>query len=158
MTIREYKAEDREAVEKCLFQLQEEDYNRYPDFWVTAGEATPKYLPYLLEKIKGKGELLVAEMDGHITGMISLLINDEKDNASPCYKVKRSAYITDLVVLKKYQKKNIGQELIKSAESFAIKNGAEYIALDVQFGNSAVEFYHKQGFTERSMWMDKKLS
>lgn len=158
MIIREYKPEDREAAEKCLFELQEEDYNRYPYFWVTPGEATPKYLPYLLDKIKDKGKLFVAEVDGVVAGLASVFVVDENDNASPAYRIKRSAYVTDLVVLSQYRKMNVGHELLKAAEIFARENKAKYLALDVQFGNPAVDFYHKQGFTERSMWMNKELN
>lgn len=160
MIIREYKPEDREAVEKCVFQLQKEEYKLNPDYWATPEEATPKYLAYLLLNIEKKeGRLYVAEVEGVVKGFISVLVNnDTYEDNGPCIKLRRYAYVTDLIVLKSDQKRNIGRELLKAAEEYGRKIGTKYISLHVSKDNSAVEFYQKNGYLERHISMDKKLS
>src|SRR3989344_1181829 len=160
MIIREYKSEDREAVEKCIFELQEEENKLNPDYWTTPEEATPKYLAYLLPKIEKKeGRLYVAEVDGAVKGFIAVVVNnDTYEDNGPCIKLRKSLYVTDLIILKSDQKRGIGWELLKVVEEYGRKIGIEYIGLHVSKGNSALEFYLKNDYLERHISMDKKLN
>ncbi len=160
MIIREYKPKDREAVEKCIFELQEDEYKLNPDYWTTPEEATTKYLDYLLPNIEKKeGKLYVAEVDGVVKGFIAVLVNnDTYEDNGPCIKLRKFVYVTDLVVLKSDQKNGIGWDLLKVAEEYGRKIGIEYIGLHVSKDNSAIEFYQKNGYSERHISMDKKLS
>src|ERR1051326_7425994 len=110
--IREY-ANDKEAVEQCIFELQEEEAARQPEYWQTPSKALEnKYLDYLLKWVgSSNGKLLVAEVDEVVAGYVAIAIEDGKD-ASPCIKMKRMGYIPDFVVLHKYQKQGIGRRLL----------------------------------------------
>ncbi len=153
--IREYKSEDREAIEKCIFDFIESERAYIPGFWVE-GDVSAPYFDYLVKKIsESDGKIFVAELDGQIAGYIAVKI--EKDD-SPRSAIKKNGYISNVAVLKEYQGKGLGQELIKRAEEFTKENGASHIALDVQIGNSALSLYQKLGYKERSMWMNKKLN
>ncbi len=157
--IREYVPEDRAAVERCIFELQEDEAARQPDYWQKPAKALEdNYLDYLLKWIgKNSGKLFVAETDGVVVGFVAVVINDGK-NESPCVKMKRLGYVTDFVVLRKYQKQGIGKWLLDVAEHYIKSQDCEYVSLDVSTGNSAFDFYKKVGYREYSTNMKKKLS
>ncbi len=68
--IREYKAEDKETVEQCLFESQEDESSRRPEYWQTPEKALEdKYLDYLLKWINtDNGKLFIAEVSGSAIG------------------------------------------------------------------------------------------
>ena len=156
--IREYALGDKESVERCIFEMQEEDFARQPDYWETPEKALEnKYLDFLLKRTSSNnGKLLVAEVDGAVVGYIAIIIEDEKDSR-PCMKVKQEGYIPDLVVLRKYQKKGIGKKLLDAAEKYIKSQNCEYISLDVTTGNPALDFYKKLSYKEYSVNIKRKL-
>ena len=155
MTIREYKQEDREAVEQCIFEFQKEEYQRLPHYWEPPEKATKPYVDYLIKNLeKDSGKLFVAEMDGKVVGIVAVSIDEEK---SPCVALKKHGYISDIAVLKEYRGRGIGKELLKRAEEFTKESGFEFIHLDVTIDNPAVDFYHSQGWTDQGIRMEKKL-
>jgi ribosomal protein S18 acetylase RimI-like enzyme len=154
MIIREYKLEDREAVEKLIAQFHESEKVFTPHFWVNEDISKP-YFDYLVKKIEeGNGKIFVAEDNGAAVGYMAVRIEEED---SPRGAIKKNGYISNIVILKDYQGKGFGEALLKKAEEFTKDSGAKHIALDVQVGNKALDFYHKHGYQERSMWLDKKL-
>lgn len=159
VSIREYIPVDREIVEQCIFELQEEEVVRQPEYWQTPEKALEdKYLDYLLKLVgTSNGKLLVAEVDGVVAGYVAVAIEDGKDS-SPCIKMKRMGYIPDFVVLRKYQKRGIGKKLLDAAEQYIKSQNCEYVSLDVTTGNPAFNFYKKFGYREYSTNLKKKLS
>jgi ribosomal protein S18 acetylase RimI-like enzyme len=159
VSIREYTPADREIVEKCIFELQEEEVIRQPEYWQTPEKALEdKYLDYLLKLVSSSnGKLLVAEIDSTVVGYVAVAIEDGKDS-SPCIKIKRIGYIPDFVVLREYQKQGIGKKLLDAAEQYIKSQGCEYVSLDVTTGNSAIDFYKKLGYKEYSTNLKKKIS
>jgi|SRR3989344_8936585 len=139
MIVREYKPEDKEAIERCIFELQEEEYERQPEYWEKPFKALGEnYFEYLLKWMKdGDGTLFVAEIEGEVAGYVAIAIDEGKESSpsSPCIAMKRMGYIPDLVVLKKYHN----------------------ISLDVTTGNSALDFYYKHGYKDYSRNLKKKL-
>ena len=139
MIVREYKPEDKEAIERCIFELQEEEYERQPEYWEKPFKALGEnYFEYLLKWMKdGDGTLFVAEIEGEVAGYVAIAIDEGKESSpsSPCIAMKRMGYISDLVVLKKYHN----------------------ISLDVTTGNSALDFYYKHGYKDYSRNLKKKL-
>ena len=59
----------------------------------------------------------------------------------------KAYYVTTLSVIKMYRGQGIGKELLENAIERARSAGYREIHLDVQSGNSAVEFYERVGFT-----------
>lgn len=154
--IREYKTEDREAVEKCLFELQEDEASRQPEHWETPAKALmDAYLDYLLKRIDGnEGKLFVADVDGVVAGCIAVIIDTD---TSPCVVVKRYGYVPDLAVLRAYQKQGLGKELLAAAEEYTRAHGCDYLSLDVTIGNPAADFYKKSGYREYTINLKKKV-
>jgi len=159
VSIREYTPVDREIVEQCIFELQEEESARQPEYWQTPEKALDdKYTDYLVKRVsRSSGKLLVAEIDGVVAGYVAVVLEDGKDS-SPCVKMKRIGYIPDLVVLRKYQKQGIGKKLLDAAERYIKFQNCEYVSLDVTTGNPAFDFYKKFGYREYSTNLKKKLS
>src|SRR3989344_8981607 len=87
--IREYKMEDKDGVEGRIFELQENEYRQYPDYWIPASDSVKPYLAFLLKRLETEdGKLFVADVAGRIAGFVAVLVDeDKKDN--PCYKIKR---------------------------------------------------------------------
>ena len=156
--IREYRPEDREAVDRCVFELQEDESMRQPEYWQTGKKSVEDgYLDYLLKRVNShNGKLLVAEVNGAVVGFVSVLIENEKD-ASPCVKMKHAGYVPALAVLREYQKRGIGKRLLEAAEQYVKSQGCEYLALDVTTDNLAHDFYKKLGYREFTVNMMKKL-
>ncbi len=104
--IREYKPEDIERIEKCIFELNQEEYDRRPEYWENPKSTIGVYVSYLLKEIdKNQGKIFVAEEKNRIVGCIIVVINKEE---SPDVKIKKNSYVTDVVVLKDYQNQGIG--------------------------------------------------
>src|SRR3989344_7231873 len=152
MIVREYKPEDKEAIERCIFELQEEEYERQPEYWEKPFKALGEnYFEYLLKWMKdGDGTLFVAEIEGEVAGYVAIAIDEGKESSpsSPCIAMKRMGYIPDLVVLKKYHKQGVGKELLDKAEEYTKTKDCQYISLDVTTGNSALDFYYKHGYKD----------
>jgi ribosomal protein S18 acetylase RimI-like enzyme len=155
MIIREYKPEDKEAVEKLIFQFHGSEKVFTPHFWVNEDISKP-YLDYFVKKIEeGKGKIFIAENEGVVIGYMGVRLEEDD---SPRTAIKKNGYISNIVILQEYQGKGFGEALLRKAEEFVKESGAEYISLDVQVGNRAIDFYHKHGYQERSIWMDKELN
>ena len=156
MTIREYKQEDREAVEKCIFELQELELNLDPEVRQNSPEITHSYFDYLTKNLEKKsGKMFVAENEDEIVGFVAITL--EKGTA-PYTKIKHYAYITDIAVLAQHRSRGIGKLLLVEAEKFAVKAGLDMLYLDVMAKNNlALDFYHKNGFREENVGLFKKL-
>ncbi len=141
-------------IEKLISQFHESERIFTPHFWVT-GDISKPYFDYLVKKIEaGKGKIFVAESDGAVVGYMAVRIEEDD---SPRGAIKKNGYISNIVIFEEHQGKGLGEALLKKAEEFTKENGAQHIALDVQIGNRALDFYHKHGYQERSIWLDKKF-
>ena len=158
MIIREYKPEDREGIEKCIFELQAEEYERRPDYWELPEKAAKPYYDYLVESIKKQsGNIFVAEVDGVIAGMVAVQIITED---SPCVAAKNYAYIPDLSVRKEFRGTGLGKLLIEKAEEYAREYDRLSVQMHVAKGNPAHDFYHHLGYSDDDNFirLEKKLS
>lgn len=156
MIIREYKPEDREVIEKCVFELEELEAPMEPTLRQSSKEATRFYYDYLLKRLKEKqGTIFVAEEDGQVIGMVSVIVEEEE---SPYAKVKDWGYIPDLVVLESHRNKGVGELLLEAAEKFIKERGFKGISLDVMIKNNrAVDFYRRHGYREYNVGLVKEL-
>lgn len=155
MNIRGYTLEDKEGIERCIFELQTEEHRRLPEYWADPNVALKSYFDFLVKRLKShSGTIFVAEEGDQIIGCVSVLIEAEE---SPCVAAKKFAYIPDVVVLKDYQGKGTGEALLKRAEQFGKEAGVGYLYLDVTISNPAVNFYRKAGYVDQGLRMEKKL-
>ncbi len=155
--IREYKPEDKDAIQRCILELQEMEYRIQPQFWKepTGVSADDELAAILKTAEKENGKLYVADVDGAVVGFLALSINDIEDE--PSFIAKRRGHINELVVLKEYQSQGIAKALMAQAEDHAKEQGCMYTSLIVSKGNSAVEFYQKAGYEIASQSMRKIL-
>jgi ribosomal protein S18 acetylase RimI-like enzyme len=154
--IREYKSKDREAVEKCIFQLQDFEYRLRPDhYWEEPAKIVKPYFDYLVKHLNSKqGKMFVAEIEEKIVGFVAVYV-ETSDN--PCVALKQNAYVADLVVLQEYRKSGFGKLLLEKASDYAKEIGMQFIHLDVTNVNPATDFYRSQGYYDRAIRMEKKL-
>ena len=154
--VREYKSEDREAVERCFFELQEDEYNREPHYWGKPQDVAHPYVDYVLKTIdKSDGKIFVIEEEGLVAGLVVVLISEKED--SPAVSLEQFGYVMDLVVLRKYQGKGLGSALMSRAEEYIKDKGLKWMQLDVSKGNPALDFYLRAGYKEKSTRLEKKL-
>ena len=154
--IREYTPEDRLAIEKCAFELQEDEKSRQPHIWKNPEEQFSRdYYEYVTKSVKEyEGKIFVAEIDGEVAGHVVVILNKDE---SPAYLLQKYGYILDLVVLREYQRRGIGNRLMVKAEEFVRSLGLEWMQLDVSTGNPAHDFYTNSGYREKDVRMEKKL-
>ncbi|MEK7147807.1 MAG: GNAT family N-acetyltransferase [Patescibacteria group bacterium] len=154
--IREYIPEDREAVEKCSFELQQDEWIREPHYWGRPEEIVSPYIDYVLKEVsKSDGRIFVAEKDGIVVGFIVTMISQKED--SPAISLEKFGYVMDLAVLREYQGKGFGKALMLKAEDYVREKGLEWMHLDVTKGNPAHDFYLKSGYRGKSIRLEKNL-
>lgn len=126
--VREYTRNDVNGIKQCLIELQE--FERMIDPHRLEGMfVAHEYLEHLLRICGyGKGKIFVAEKNGEIIGMISVLIEEDKKHFR---KARRFAYISDLIITELYRDKGIGKELINKAEEYAISQRVNTIQVPI---------------------------
>jgi len=63
--------------------------------------------------------------------------------------VNKKGYIHSIAVRREYRRKKIGKRILNEIERIARENKNEVLTLHVRLSNKeAIEFYHKQGFTD----------
>ncbi|MBP1910798.1 GNAT family N-acetyltransferase [Thermococcus stetteri] len=121
------------------FQLSDEEY----------GENYAKVIEELLAT--GGHKFFVAlDRYGRYLGHVWVCIKVDTVDFVP------SAYIYDIETL--FPGIGIGTALLERAEEWARENGARKVALRVELGNPAREWYKKKGFRERAVIMEKTLT
>lgn len=155
--VREYLPEDREQIERCIFELQEDEFRCRPYFWSNPESVKGVYFDNVLKTINhANSKIYVGELEGRVVGwMIVRAI--EEDEYSPDIALKKYGYIPELAVLREYKGKGVGKALLIKAEEFVKSRSLEWIELDVSEGNHAVDFYVKLGFKIKSFRMNKHL-
>ncbi|MGH7467774.1 MAG: GNAT family N-acetyltransferase [Longimicrobiales bacterium] len=157
MQIRAYRApHDFAAVRRCQMALQ--DFERSLDPRLPSGEdIVDAYLALLLDRCaRFAGALFVAELDGRVTGFVSVLGAYRSDDITN--DPTTHAYVDDLVVLDEYRSRGFGRALLQHAEAYAIACGRSSIRLRVKSGNRhALEFYNRGGYRDFEHELEKRL-
>ncbi len=156
--VREYLPEDRKQVEKCIFELQADEYEKFPYFWAQPSETLANtYLDHTLKSIEGRGEakIYVATVDDKAVGWVVVSVATED---GPDVALKQYGYVSEIAVLREFQGKGIGQVLMNRVEEFIKSKGLEWMELNVSEGNKALDFYLKLGYKTKSVRMNKRLN
>ena len=158
MIIREYNPKDKEAVLKCIVELQEFERTLEADR-IEGSKMAEEYLDYLLsEKDKQNPQILLAEENAIVTGFISFWIEDD-DVAEIAVTSHKYLYISDISVPPQYQKIGVGEALMKKAEEFAVSQKIAMIKVYVLARNKgAADFYHRLGYRDYEMGLVKELN
>jgi diamine N-acetyltransferase len=71
----------------------------------------------------------------------------------------KGGWIDELFVETPYRGKGIGTQLLDLAESACREHGAQFLHLEVNHGNPAIELYRRRGFVDHERYlMSKSLS
>lgn len=155
--VRAYTEADYDAVERCIYELQEDEWLRDKEYWHTPEHTKGTYLEYALKSVKeSEGEVLVAEVGSKVVGFAVTLLSNKED--SPSIALERFGYVMDIAVLREWQSKGAGRALMAAAEDVIKKKGIGSMYLDVSEGNKALEFYKALGYKQQSVRLRKKLS
>ncbi len=157
MSVREYRPEDRAAVEACMAELQ--DFERAIDTWMAEGRVMAgPYVASLLDRCREwGGRIFVAEADGgRVVGFLSVYPESEAPQYPPETAV--FAWVSDLAVLPSHRGTGLGRALLEAAEGYAREAGYRSLRLCVLAGNRrAIDVYRAFGLEEYEMILRKKL-
>jgi ribosomal protein S18 acetylase RimI-like enzyme len=155
--IRDYRAADSDALQACFRELQDFEREIDPDR-VAADTIAAEYVDWLLEQCRARnGKIAVAELDGRVVGFICVWL--EPTLAGMLSRVRKVAYISDLVVAAHFRGTGIGTALLAQGEAFALSACASCVVVGVLAGNrGAREVYRKVGFAEYDLRLVKPLT
>jgi len=152
--IRAYKTEDIASIVLLLAQLQEAEHEIEPNR-KTGVESAKSYLNKIRKELTvSAGEIVVAEIDNLIIGLLILFIeeNDFIENKG------KHVYISDIVIKKEYQGNRYGIQLLNYAEDFSRKNAITEIRVNALIKNAAaLKLYHKANFEEKEVLLVKTI-
>lgn len=96
-------------------------------------------------------EIYISEIDGEIVGVIVFQIEQWWEGPV--------VIIQDLAIKEKFQKKNVGKELMNFVETYAKKKKAKRIYFETHKKSSAIKFYKKLGYkiNKDRISMSKKI-
>jgi len=101
--------------------------------------------------------LFVAEEGEQVVGCVHVIECDA--SPIPIFVPRRFAIVDNLVVSKVFQRKGIGQKLMRTAQQWVIDKGATSFELNVyHFNQKAISFYKNIGYKPISQRMSKALS
>lgn len=160
-TIRQYRQEDCDNVERLIVQLQEtiasiDPFHRQKtgsDFDVKA------YMKKTLERVEDEcGAIFVAESDGKIVGcIIGCIPEPSEEDLLESHPVKEGM-ILELIVAEESRRSGLGSELMNAMETYFKKSGCIFVRVACFAPNvDAHRFYKKCGYGDRNIDMLKKL-
>ena len=101
-------------------------------------------------------EVLVAEADGAVVGMVDVTLDEEPDPGS----IVRPVPTADIgiSVLEDWRGRGVGHALMAAAEASATARGARRIMLDMSAANvGALRFYRSLGYGEYGLLLRREL-
>lgn len=140
MNIRKAKSSDAKDIIEINIKTWCSTYKGIvpDDFLKEKEEAKEKNIKKCEETVEAKDNVLVAEYDGQVVGIVSYgkaKVINEKDYGE----------IYSLYVLDNYQGKNVGKELFLAAREQLIKKGYSKLVLSCIKANPSNGFYKRMG-------------
>lgn len=159
--IREYRDEDRSALEKCLAGLQGflhaldplERLRGIDDFDAVS------YTNVLLEGVhQKKGVVYLAEYSQKIVGCIAGWVIPSEDQDLISHHPTKTGKILELFVSSDVRGKGIGARLMKEIEEHFRTQDCDSVRVEVfRHNEDAHKFYHKVGYHDRAVDLLKML-
>jgi ribosomal protein S18 acetylase RimI-like enzyme len=160
LEIREYQSSDQPRVIELMEDFQ--DYlvdidnmkrmRRMPGYGVS-------YVRRLLRKINNNdGVIYLAEHEGHITGLIAVMVEQQSTGDLLECVPSKGGRILELFVQTRYRGQNIGKLLMEKGEEYLKQQRCDVLRIEVFEPNGkAHDFYKKLGYQDRIIDMIKKL-
>ncbi|MCC8404516.1 GNAT family N-acetyltransferase [Paraburkholderia sp. MMS20-SJTN17] len=127
-----------------------------PDIYANATAEFARDKPHWLSSLQGEDRaMFLAEHDGTAVGFITVQVIQP---ISPLLQPSMVGRIGSIAVLERLRGRGVGSTLIKLAEEWARKNGANDMRLTVwAFNEQAVDLYQELGYELRAFEMGKQL-
>lgn len=135
-----------------ISSIDKEGYNR------VTNEFREEYFNKTMDDVKKyEGKIFLAKENNNIIGLIiGLINNDEVDTYD--FKAPKRGRIVEFIVSKNYRASGIGSKLFNTLEEYFKSVGCKGILIDVfSYNESALEFYKKHGYFNRTEEMMKLL-
>ena len=151
------KATQKDIPKIIVFWTELMDYHKNLDsyHYATNRQAVNNYKKIMKKRIAGKNStVLVAVNNRDIIGHICASIK----NRSPCYEIRKNAFIDEVVVNKKYRRKGVCKKLTQELFKWFRSKNAAFVELHVNSKNKiGISMWKQVGFTEKKKIMYKKL-
>lgn len=157
MRIRNLVLADYPAVDALMNELHEIHVNNRPDVYAPAEHIYTK--EFFSERLLDENAFSIgAEIDGELAGICFFDLRGKSPNAKNGVVSSTKAFISDIVVGKKFRRKGAAKMLFEEAERIAKENGAVRIDLMVwSFNEDAIEFYKSMGMSTQRFVFEKKI-
>jgi GNAT superfamily N-acetyltransferase len=156
--IRPYQYGDESEVVLLTRELQTHELSLY-DRMSPPREIGSWYVSrFLREARQSGGDLIVGELDRRIVGCATLFVRQSSatvlDEVFYTY-----AYVGDLIVTKSARGLGIGAALLEECERLARAAGEKWLRITALAANrETVQIYHRFGFTDQFIDMEKPLT
>ncbi len=155
--IRVSRKSDVPGLVSCMRELQEHERRIESDRRPGARMARP-YVKWLVgEALRCRGRIFVADVGGRVAGFVAVwpLIDREPRLVVQ----RRSAYISDLVVLAAHRRRGIARALMERAERFARARGVRQVLLGVLERNRGARgLYRALGYGAYARYLRKSIA
>jgi len=141
--IRPATRNDHEAINRIAVEGHEPHVLEIPEVFAATDQVFPfEWLESILEAEDQM--LFVAENEGILAGYAVIEIKEAPRFAT--FVPRRFAYIPDIAVSKRFQRRGIGTELFRACMDWAKEQGATSVELTVwTFNEQAIRFYESLG-------------
>lgn len=104
----------------------------------------------------GKSITLAAELGCEIVGFIDVRLEQSPD---PMHREMLYCHVAEFAVSRRYQNQGIGRRLLRAAEDWGRRQGAEYASLEYHAANTRASFFYQQrmGYRVAAMTAIKRL-
>jgi ribosomal protein S18 acetylase RimI-like enzyme len=159
ITIRPAVSHDAEGITRVYFESAEYharlDAERY---WIPdAKQISARYREGRQPAASGTGEAvtLVAERNSEIVGFVDTRLTRSPD---PMHREMLYCHIVEIAVSTRQQGQGIGEQLLRAAEDWGRRQGAEYASLEYLAANQRASlFYERLGYHAASVTAIKRL-
>lgn len=147
--IRLAREEDYERAENIMQQVQNLHVSLRPDQYKKVPTALPRAE---FDELRKKGWFLVAEADGKVVGITSVLVRHVE---TPHQITRDVLYIEAMAVDENYRKNKIARAFFERLKEWKRQEGFSSIELQVNAKNEVAKTaYKKCGFVEKSINME----
>ncbi len=157
MKIKNLVLTDYSAVDMLMSELHELHAKNRPDIYAPAKHIYSE--EQFAEMIGNENTFAIgAEIEGELAGMCFFDIRGKNPKTKSGVVPNTTAFISDIVVGKKFRRKGIAKKLFEEAEHIAKENGAVRIDLMVwSFNEDAIEFYKSMGMSTQRFVFEKEI-
>jgi ribosomal protein S18 acetylase RimI-like enzyme len=153
MNIRNAQIEDINKISKLMLQVAEIHSNARKDIFKE--KSIEEIKAEVNNRINNKENILVAEEDNNIYGVIIYKIKEVKEHIN--LKDRTTLWIDELVVDEKARKMGIGKNLFSEVKRIAKEKNYDAVELNCwNFNERAIQFYEKCGMNIQRLIMEIK--